>query len=105
MNNINDLLNKPGNQELKEMHENVSEMIEWSKQKINNLFWDNIEYIDRLNMLLNQPYIKQLTLEELKANYIDYLEQLIRLNLFNSVDLMMAFDFILDLLIKKESEK
>ena len=105
MNNINDLLNEPGNQELKEMHENVSEMIEWSKQKINNLFWDNIEYIDRLNMLLNQPYIKQLTLEELKANYIDYLEQLIRLNLFNSVDLMMAFDFILDLLIKKESEK
>ena len=105
MNNINDLLNKPGNQELKEMHENISEMIEWSKQKINNLFWDNIEYIDRLNMLLNQPYIKQLTLEELKANYVDYLEQLIRLNLFNAVDLMMAFNFILDLLIKKESEK
>lgn len=105
MNNINDLLNKPGNKELKEMHENVSEMIEWSKQKINNLFWDNIEYNDRLNMLLNQPYIKQLTLEELKDNYVDYLEQLIRLNLFNDVDLMMAFDFILNLLIKKEWEK
>lgn len=105
MNNISELLENQDYQALQQMHENVYEMIEWSKQKINNLFWENIEYKDRLNMLLNQPYIKQLTLNELQNNYVDYLEQLIKLNLFNATDLFTAFEFILELLIKKESEK
>jgi hypothetical protein len=55
--------------------------------------------------LLWQTYIKNLTLDELNKNYIDYIDILVRQNLFSSSELLDLFDKILINLIEKKSEK
>jgi hypothetical protein len=49
--------------------------------------------------------MKLLTLDELKSNYVDSLDHLIRQNMFSGWELLILFDKILINLIKKESEK
>jgi hypothetical protein len=48
--------------------------------------------------------VKLLTLDELKSNYVDCLDHLIRQNMFSSWELLILFDKILNNLIKKEWE-
>jgi hypothetical protein len=105
VNNVWEKLDLSNYIDLKEMHQHVSIIIEGSKSKINNTFGPHIEVSEREWLLLWQWYMKSLTIDELRSNYVDCLDHLIRQNMFSSWELLILFNKILINLIKKESKK
>lgn len=85
----------------------IDSFIIWCKSKINNICWKDKTYEERLFLLMNTDYIVSVTYDKFKNNYLDYLDEIVRLDNFDSNELKLVMKCIVNKVViqKKIDDK